>query len=132
MIDIKTIHKDFPILGKKINGHPLVYLDSANTSLTPKQVVEKMNEYYEDYNANIHRSVYPLSEKATTEYEAARDLVCSFINARSRQEVIFTRNATESINLVAQTWGRKQLKKGDSLVLSIMEHHSKESNVKKM
>lgn len=124
MIDIKTIRKDFPILKKKIKGHSLVYLDSANTSLTPTTVVEKMNEYYEDYNANIHRSVYPLSEKATTEYEAARDLVCSFINARFRQEVVFTRNATESINLVAQTWGRQHLKKGDSLVLSIMEHHS--------
>lgn len=124
MIDIKSIRRDFPILGEKINGHPLVYVDSANTSLTPSQVVEKMNEYYEDYNANIHRSVYPLSERATTEYEAARDLVRSFINARSRQEVIFTRNATESINLVTQTWGRQHLKVGDSIVLSIMEHHS--------
>lgn len=124
MINIDSIRKDFPILEKKINGHSLVYLDSANTSLTPTPVIKKMNEYYEDYNANIHRSVYPLSEKATTEYEAARDLVTSFINARSRQEVIFTRNATESINLVAQTWGRQHLKVGDSVVLSIMEHHS--------
>lgn len=124
MIDPKSIRADFPIFGKKINGHPLVYLDSANTSLTPKHVVEKMDEYYNDYNANIHRSVYPLSERATAEYEGAREKIRRFIGASSSTEIIFTRNATESINLVALTWGRQHLKRGDAIVLSIMEHHS--------
>lgn len=120
----QNFQNDFPILKKKINGHSLVYLDSTNTSLTPVQVVEKMDEYYHDYNANIHRAVYSLSEKATAEYEGAREKIRAFINARSTKEIVFTRNATESINLVAQTWGRRNLKKDDVIVLSIMEHHS--------
>jgi len=124
MIDQKKIKADFPILKKKNNGQRLVYLDSANTSLTPRQVVEKMDEYYEVYNANIHRAVYPLGERATFEYEAAREKIRRFIGAKSSKEIIFTRNATESINLVAQTWGRQHLGRGDAIVLSIMEHHS--------
>jgi cysteine desulfurase/selenocysteine lyase len=124
MIDPKNIRADFPILKQNINAHSLVYLDSANTSLTPVQVVQKMDEYYSEYNANIHRSVYPLSERATAEYEGAREKVRRFIGAKSTKEIIFTRNATESINLVAQSWGRQHLHKGDAIVLSIMEHHS--------
>ncbi|MGE3279174.1 MAG: cysteine desulfurase [Candidatus Altimarinota bacterium] len=115
---------DFPILQQKVNGHPLIYFDNTNTSLTPIQVVQKMDEYYEAYNANIHRAVYSLSERATTEYENAREKIRAFINARSTKEIVFTRNATESINLVAQTWGRTNLKEGDTVILSIMEHHS--------
>jgi len=120
----QVYQNDFPILQQVINGHPLVYFDNTNTSLTPIQVVQKMDEYYRDYNANIHRAVYALSEKATTEYESAREKIRAFINAKSTKEIIFTRNATESINLVAQTWGRKHLKEGDTVILSIMEHHS--------
>ncbi|MGE3341269.1 MAG: cysteine desulfurase [Candidatus Altimarinota bacterium] len=102
----------------------MIYFDNTNTSLTPIQVVQKMDEYYEAYNANIHRAVYSLSERATTEYENAREKIRAFINARSTKEIVFTRNATESINLVAQTWGRTNLKEGDTVILSIMEHHS--------
>lgn len=119
-----SFQNDFPILQQSINGHRLVYLDNTNTSLTPNQVLQKTNEYYQEYNANIHRAVYSLSERATTEYEAAREKVRAFINAASIKEIIFTRNATESINLVAQTWGRKNLQAGDTVILSIMEHHS--------
>lgn len=120
----KDFQNDFPILKKTINGHRLAYLDNTNTSLTPNQVVEKMNEYYQDYNANIHRAVYSLSETATAEYENAREKIRGFINASSTKEIVFTRNATEAINLVVQTWGRKHLKAGDTVILSIMEHHS--------
>jgi len=120
----QTFQDDFPILKKTVDGHRLVYLDNTNTSLTPNQVIEKMNQYYTDYNANIHRAVYSLSETATTEYEAAREKVRNFINAASTKEIVFTRNATEAINLIVQTWGRKNLKAGDTVILSIMEHHS--------
>lgn len=116
--------KDFPILKTKINGNGLVYLDSANTSLTPLPVIKKMDEYYNKYKANIHRGLYPLSEKATAEYEASRDKVRHFISASDRKEIIFCRNATEGINLVVQSWGRKNLKRGDTVLLSMMEHHS--------
>jgi cysteine desulfurase/selenocysteine lyase len=119
-----SFQSDFPILQQSINGHRLVYLDNTNTSLTPNQVLQKTNEYYQEYNANIHRAVYSLSERATMEYESAREKVRAFINASSIKEIIFTRNATESINLVTQTWGRKNLQAGDTVILSIMEHHS--------
>lgn len=124
MISIDQLHADFPILSQKVNGYSLTYLDSSNTSLTPMSVVRAMDEYYQFYNANIHRAVYPLSERATTEYESAREKIRKFINARTSKEIIFTRNATESINLVAYSWGRQNIKKADVIVLSIMEHHS--------
>ncbi|MDZ4217125.1 MAG: aminotransferase class V-fold PLP-dependent enzyme, partial [Candidatus Gracilibacteria bacterium] len=115
---------DFPILDQRVYGHPLTYLDSANTSLTPDPVLQSMDEYYREYNANIHRAVYPLGEKATLEHENAREKLRQFIKAESVQEIIFTRNATEGINLVAKTWGKQNLKQGDTILLSIMEHHS--------
>ncbi len=124
MLNIEQIKKDFPILQKSHNGHHLAYLDSANTSLTPEPVLASMNTYYREYNANIHRAVYPLSEKATSMHEEARQKVSSFVNAASSKEIVFTRNATEALNLVIQTWGNENLKKGDTVVLSIMEHHS--------
>src|SRR3990170_5484778 len=103
MINLKKTHSDFPILKTRYNGQSLVYLDNAATSLTPNQVVKKMNEYYEKYNANIHRGIYKMSEKATLEYDSAREKIRKFINAERFEEIIFTRNATESINLVANT-----------------------------
>ena len=116
--------KDFPILKRKINGHRLVYLDSANTSLTPVPVVQAMDEYFLQYKSNIHRALYPTSEQATQRYEGARDKIQQFVGAKHREEIIFTKNATESINLVVNTWGRDHLRKGDMVVLSIAEHHS--------
>lgn len=116
--------QDFPILEQTVNGHPLTYLDSSNTSLTPIQVTKAMDEYYHEYNANVHRALYHLSEKATQAVEDAREKVQAFINADSKQEIIFTKNGTESLNLIVQTWGRENLKKGDVVVLSVMEHHS--------
>lgn len=124
MINHDHILKDFPLLKEKRNGHPLAYLDSANTSLTPEPVIAAMDEYYRKYNANIHRGIYPLSEIATAKHEEAREKVRSFINAPSAKEVVFTRNATEALNLVVQTWGRQELTEKDSIILSMMEHHS--------
>lgn len=124
MIDASQIKNDFPILSQQTDEYPLTYLDSSNTSLTPEPVIQAMDEYYRKYNANIHRGIYPLSEKATQKHEEAREKVAQFINAESAKEIVFTRNATESINLIVQTWGRTHLKKGDTVVLSLMEHHS--------
>jgi len=103
---------------------PLVYLDSAATSQKPRQVIEAMDEYYRQHNANIHRGIHALAEESTAAYEAARHKVVDFIGAASRREVVFTRNTTESINLVVQTWGRTNLKSGDMVILTEMEHHS--------
>ncbi len=116
--------KDFPILERKINSHNFVYLDSAATSQKPKQVIEAMNEYYTNYNANVHRGVYKISEEATEKYEGTRSKVKKFINSSSEQEIIYTRGTTESINLVMRGWGEKFIKKGDKIVTTIMEHHS--------
>ncbi len=118
------MNNDFSILKRKISGYRLVYLDSTNTSLTPISVVKAMDDYYHGYRANIHRAVYPLSEEATAAYEGAREKVRAFIGAKTVREIIFTRNATEAINLVAQSWGRVNLGKSDIVVLSLMEHHS--------
>ena len=124
-LNINEIRKDFPILERKTaTGARVVYLDSTATSQKPVQVIEAMNEYYRRSNANIHRGVHTLAEEATAMYEAARDKIAQFIGARSSVEVVYTRNATESINLVAQSWGRKNLKAGDLVVLTEMEHHS--------
>ena len=114
----------FPILQQEINGHPLVYLDSASSSQKPAVVIDALADYYREYNANVHRGIYTIGEKATAEYEKARARVARFINAPDSHEVIFTRNATEAINLVAYSWGRRNIGRGDQIVLTEMEHHA--------
>jgi len=121
---VLDVRADFPILERLVHGKPLAYLDSAATSQKPRQVVDAMTEYYFSYNANIHRGVYTIAEEATAAYEAARKKIAAFIGAASSKEVIFVRNTTEAINLVAYSWGRKNLKAGDEVVLTEMEHHS--------
>ncbi len=124
-IDVFQIRKDFPILEREVRpGVKLVYLDSAATSQKPAQVIATMDDYYARFNANIHRGVHTLAEEATAAYESARQRIASFIGARSAREVIFTRNTTESINLVAYSWARANLQAGDVIVLTEMEHHS--------
>ncbi len=118
------VRADFPILHQQVNEHPLVYLDNAATSQKPIQVLNALRDYYEQYNSNVHRGVHTLSAKATDAYEGSRDKIAAFINAASRQEIVFTRNATEAINLVAYSWGTSNLKTGDEIILSVMEHHS--------
>jgi len=118
------VRQDFPILHQEVNGKPLVYLDNAATSQKPLFVLDAIRRYYEEYNANVHRGAHHLSAKATDAYEGARDKVTKFINAASRQEIVFTRNATEAINLVAYSWGMNNLQPGDEIILSVMEHHS--------
>ncbi|MFL7893453.1 MAG: cysteine desulfurase [Anaerolineales bacterium] len=125
ILDIRKIQADFPILSREIRpGLPVVYLDSAATAQKPIQVINSMDEYYRSSNANIHRGIHYLAEEATALYEDARQKIAKFINAPSAKQVIFTRNTTESINLVAQTWGRKNLLPGDLVILTEMEHHS--------
>jgi cysteine desulfurase/selenocysteine lyase len=124
-LDVETIRVDFPVLDQEVRpGIPLVYLDNAATSQKPLPVIEAMNTYYRDYNANVHRGIHKLSEAATDAYENARGRIAKFINAASRKEIIFTRNTTESINLVAQTWGRANIGAGDVILSTEMEHHS--------
>jgi len=123
-LDVARIRKDFPILERKVHGKQLVYLDNAATSQKPKQVIDELVRYYENYNANIHRAVHTLGEEATAAYEAAREKVRAFINAPSGETVIFTRNTTEAINLVAYSWGRANIREGDEILLTQMEHHS--------
>jgi len=119
-----NIKKDFPILDQEINGHPLIYFDNAATSQKPTAVINALRNYYELNNANVHRGAHSLSGRATDDYEGARDKVAKFINARSRNEIVYTRNASEAINVVAYTWGLTNLKEGDEIILSVMEHHS--------
>lgn len=119
-----TVRQDFPILNQEINGHPLVYLDNAATSQKPRAVLEKLMHYYENDNANVHRGAHQLSVRATDAYEAVRGKVAKFINARSPREIVYTRNATEAINLVAYSWGMNNLKPGDEIITTVMEHHS--------
>ena len=118
------VRRDFPILDQEINGHPLVYLDSASTSQKPQVVIDAIDTYYREYNANVHRGIYTIGEKATAEYERARARVARFINAPDAHEIVFTRNATEAINLVAYSWGRQNINRGDAIVLTEMEHHA--------
>ncbi|PZO50266.1 MAG: cysteine desulfurase [Phormidesmis priestleyi] len=118
------VRADFPILHQQVNGKPLVYLDNAATSQKPQAVLDAMLHYYQVDNANVHRGVHTLSARATEAYEGARDKIAAFIHAASRDEVIFTRNASEAINLVAYAWGWSNLERGDEIVLSVMEHHS--------
>lgn len=118
------VRADFPLLRQEINDKPLVYLDNAATSQKPFFVLNALRDYYEEYNANVHRGAHTLSAKATDAYEGARDKIAKFINAASRQEIVYTRNASEAINLVAYSWGMNNLKAGDEIILSVMEHHS--------
>ena len=123
-IDVTEIKKDFPVLQRHINGKPLIYLDSANTSQKPVSVMDAMEDYYRQFNANVHRGSYQLANEATAILEGSRDKVTSFINANSRQEVVFTKNATEAMNLISNTWGREHLTDGDAIVLTELEHHA--------
>jgi cysteine desulfurase / selenocysteine lyase len=118
------VRADFPILHQEINGYPLVYLDNAATSQKPRAVLDAIQHYYEFDNANVHRGVHTLSSRATEAYESVRDKVASFIHAASRDEIVFTRNASEAINLVAYAWGMNFLKPDDEIILTVMEHHS--------
>src|SRR5208282_3634483 len=122
--DVQRIREDFPILRQKVHGKPLVYLDNANTTQKPQAVLDALSHYYTTDNSNIHRSTHLLSERATEGYETARVKVQHFLNAASSAEIIFTRNATEGINLVASSYGRRHVQKGDEIVISAMEHHA--------
>jgi cysteine desulfurase/selenocysteine lyase len=128
--DVAAVRKDFPILQREINGHPLVYLDSAATSQKPQAVIDALTDYYEQHNANVHRGIYVLAEEATALYEGARTKVAAFIGAADRREVIFTKNASEAVNLVARSLGdaprgsRLHIGEGDEIVISEMDHHS--------
>src|SRR5258706_11124426 len=122
--DVQKVRADFPILSTKSHGKPLVYLDNGATTQKPIAVIEALGRYYQSQNANIHRGVYELSQTATTLYEQARLSVQKFVNAAQSEEILFTRGTTESINLVAYSWGRAFLKAGDEVVVSAMEHHS--------
>ena len=123
-IDAQTLREDFPILSQTVHGQPLVYLDNAATTQKPRAVLDAMVRYYTRDNANVHRGVHALSGRATDAFEGARAKVATFLGARDAKEIIFTRNATEGINLVAQSWGRANLKAGDEVVISAIEHHS--------
>jgi len=115
---------DFPILNQSIDGKPLIYFDNAATSQKPRAVINALRDYYEQTNANVHRGAHALSAQATDAYEGARDKIARFVNAASRNEIVYTRNASEAINLVANSWGLSHLQAGDEIVLSVMEHHS--------
>ena len=123
-LDTAAIKRDFPILGERINGKRLVYLDSASSSQKPRAVLDAMDHVYRTHYANIHRGVYTIAEQATADYELARRKVARFVNAHEVEEIVFVRNATEAINLVAYTWARANLRAGDVIVLSHMEHHA--------
>jgi cysteine desulfurase / selenocysteine lyase len=123
-IDVQRIRKDFPILSRQVHGRPLVYFDNAATTQKPQQVIDALVEYYSTYNAAIHRGIHTLAEEATWKYEEVRQRTADFIGASGPETIVFTRNATEAINLVSNAWGRKFLRPGDEIVLSVMEHHS--------
>ena len=123
-MNANDIRKQFPILNQEVNGHPLVYLDSAATSQKPQVVIDALEDYYSGYNSNVHRGVHTLGTKATDAYEGAREKVRKFINAESTEEIIFTKGTTASLNLVAASYGRTNVQKGDEIVISYMEHHS--------
>ena len=124
MFDAKSIKEDFPVLSREVYGKPLVYLDNAATSQKPRSVIQALVDYYEGYNANVHRGVHALSMESTERYEQARGKVAGFIGAETTESIIWTRNTTESINLVSNTWARERIRPGDEIVLTPMEHHS--------
>src|SRR5438093_9093833 len=123
-VDWSALRDDFPILDQKVHGQPLIYFDNAATTQKPRVVLEALRHYYEHDNANVHRGIHELSNRATAGFEAARGRAAKFINARSSDEIVFTRGTTEGINLVAQAWGSKNIKAGDKILLTEMEHHS--------
>ena len=123
-LDVAAIRADFPILSRQVHGRPLVYLDNAATSQTPRQVIAAFDAYYGGYNANIHRGLHTLADEATAAFEGTRETVRGFLNAAETREIIFTRGTTEAINLVANSWGRANLKAGDEVLISRLEHHS--------
>lgn len=122
--DVVAVRKQFPALRREVKGKPLVYFDNAATTQKPQVVIDALVNYYSNYNANIHRGIHTLAEEATAAFEATRDAARQFINAESREQIIFTGGTTEGINLVAQTWGRQNIKAGDEIIVSNMEHHS--------
>ena len=122
--DVSRARDDFPILSRKVHGKPLVYLDNAATTQKPRAVIAAMRQYYGTSNANVHRGVHALSDRATQAYEEARGRVARFLNAREDREIVFVRGATEAINLVAQTYGRVHLREGDEVLVTAMEHHA--------
>jgi cysteine desulfurase/selenocysteine lyase len=124
MLDVQRIRADFPILHQEVNGHPLVYLDNAATTQKPRAVIDALVRYYEHDNANVHRGIHTLAERATAQFEGVRAAVARFIGAPAASDVVFTRNTTESINLVARAWAEANLDEGDEIVLTTMEHHS--------
>ena len=123
-LDVGAIRQEFPILAQEVRGKPLVYLDNAATTQKPKAVIERLTEYYTTINANVHRGVHTLSQKATDAFESGREAVRSYINAVDDREVIFVRGTSEAINLVAHGYGRQRLEPGDEIIISAMEHHS--------
>src|SRR5579871_5377689 len=123
-IETEKIRKDFPVLKRVVHGKRLVYLDNAATTQKPVQVIEAISDYYENHNANIHRSVHLLAEEATEAFEGARDKTKHFVNAKNREEIVFTRNATEALNIAARCTVEKYVKPGDKIVVTEMEHHS--------
>ena len=124
MLDVTRVRQDFPILNRKVHDKPLVYLDNAATTRKPRQVIDALVNYYSRYNANIHRGLHALAEEATAAYEAVREQTARFLHAPSARGIVFTRNATEAINVFANAWGRANLKPGDQILLTEMEHHS--------
>ncbi len=124
ILDAYRIREDFPILKRKINNHPLIYFDNAATTQKPKQVIDAISNFYENHNANVHRAVHTLSQEATEMHENARETIAKFVNARDSAEIVFVRGTTEAINLVAYSWGLRNLKSGDEVLVSLMEHHS--------
>jgi cysteine desulfurase/selenocysteine lyase len=122
--DVVAVRKHFPALSREVKGKPLVYFDNAATTQKPQAVIDALVDYYSNYNANIHRGIHTLAEEATAAFEATRDTAQKFINSETREQIIFTGGTTEGINLVAQTWGRQNIKAGDEIIISNMEHHS--------
>ncbi|MFL5772448.1 MAG: aminotransferase class V-fold PLP-dependent enzyme, partial [Flavisolibacter sp.] len=123
-LDVESVRSHFPVLNRKVKGKPLVYFDNAATTQKPQVVIDALVDYYSGFNANIHRGIHTLAEEATAAFEATRDTVKDYIHAPSREQIIFTGGTTEGINLVAQTWGRQNIQKGDEIIISNMEHHS--------
>ena len=124
VFDVEQVRAEFPILAQEVNGRPLVYLDNGATSQKPRRVIDAIRHYYESDNANVHRGLHALSERATNAYEGARDTVRAFLNAADRREVVFVRSATEGLNLIAQSWARPRLAPDDEILVTTMEHHS--------
>src|SRR6476661_1035657 len=123
-LDVDWVRSHFPVLSRKVKGKPLVYFDNAATTQKPQVVIDALVKYYSGFNANIHRGIHTLAEEATAAFEATRDTVKEYIHAPAREQIIFTGGTTEGINLVAQTWGRQNIQKGDEIIISTMEHHS--------